>query len=326
MLLLLIACTTDPNDNKDPQTIENDLTVLENETQVDEMIQAAPMPVDVLWVIDNSISMSEEQQALSANAMHFMKYFTDSGLDYHIGVVTTDMFDPDQSGQLVLDHYRTTRYIDNTFSKEEAIASFRERAYVGIRGFVGERAKDAAFAAIGGQLDANQGFYREEASLSIIVISDEKDIGEGHSQISVADFSHWMLGLKTYRNATVSFSSITALTRNECSGIERGSGLLEVTTLVGGIKWSICSQDWSGLLDELGYQAAPLTREFFLSLAPIEDSIEVSVDDPEFGIEDTWHYDAARNAIIFDTYLPPPLSKVSIAYLPLATTVDEELE
>lgn len=321
MLILLLACTTDNTNPKDTETNLSNPPILEDKTQVDEITQASLTPVDVLWVIDNSVSMMEEQQALRDNFGSFIGYFTDLGLDYHVGVVSTDMDNANQSGKLILDHTATNRYIDNTFSAEEALRSFQERADLGTRGSNNERAKDAAFAALNGQIDVNQGFYRDNASLSIIVISDEPDMGPGHSQISVAEFSDWMLGLKTSTDYTVSFSSIVPLTPNDCSTHEQGSGLLEVTERVGGIKWSICRDNWSELLDELGYQSAGLAREFFLSLAPVEDSIMVTVNDPEFGSDDTWRYDPTRNAIIFDAYLPPPLSTVSISYLPLTTSV-----
>src|SRR4051794_9315310 len=61
------------------------------EVRVDAITQVTIPAVDVLWVIDNSCSMSEEQEALRSNFADFMAYFSDSGLDYHVGVVSTDM-------------------------------------------------------------------------------------------------------------------------------------------------------------------------------------------------------------------------------------------
>ena len=53
-------------------------------------MQVTVPSVDVLWVIDNSCSMTEEQQALTDNFNKFVQYFVGSGLDYHIGVVSTN--------------------------------------------------------------------------------------------------------------------------------------------------------------------------------------------------------------------------------------------
>jgi hypothetical protein len=325
MFALLIACTQDYTvigDKEQAGTYNPpDPPVKE---QVDEITQVTIPSVDVLWIVDNSGSMIEEQTALRDNFGDFMRYFTDSGMDYHVGVVSTDMDNAAQAGKLILDNSGNDRYIDSSMSAAEALTSFRERAGLGTNGSSGERPKDAAFAAFNSQTNTNQGFYREDASLSIIVISDEQDTGLTHSHITVTEFSNWMLGLKAGTDATVSFSSIVGLTRNDCGSTEQGLGLLEVTDQVGGIKWSICTNDWSGLLSELGLQASGLKREFFLSLAPVEDSIDVTVDDPEFGSRDTWSYDPARNSITFDAYIPPPLTTVSISYMPLATAVEDD--
>jgi hypothetical protein len=47
--------------------------------------------VDILWVIDNSGSMCEEQEALRTNFDKFISQITDRNIDFHIGVTTTQM-------------------------------------------------------------------------------------------------------------------------------------------------------------------------------------------------------------------------------------------
>ena len=44
---------------------------------------------DILWVVDNSGSMSDKQQLLSNNAPRFMQVVQSQSVDYHIAVVTT---------------------------------------------------------------------------------------------------------------------------------------------------------------------------------------------------------------------------------------------
>ena len=70
------------------------------DTQTDKLVQVQVPEVDILWVVDNSCSMFEEQQGISENNPVFMDFFLGSGLDYHIGVVSTDMNDNAQSGKL----------------------------------------------------------------------------------------------------------------------------------------------------------------------------------------------------------------------------------
>lgn len=293
--------------------------------QVDRVTQITIPSVDVLWVIDNSCSMQAEQASLRSNFGDFMQYFTDSGLDYHVGVVSTDMEDRDHRGKLQLDNRARDRFIDDSYSSSDALNSFRERANLGIEGSGTECGKDAAFTALTTELNAtNAGFYREEAGLSIIVISDEFD----YSQVTDNEFIAWMQALKVDPE-TVTFSSIVGLSDHDCGSTQRGTGYLEVTEAVGGIEWSICTEDWAGLLTQLGLQAAGLKREFFLSLVPIEDTIavtaEVGEDDRAFG-DDEWTYSRTRNSITFTEYIPDPLTVVNIEYDVLATSHDPAAE
>ena len=57
---------------------------------VDEVVQATPEQIDVLWVVDDSGSMANEQTLLALEFPRFMQLVLDSHADVHIGVVTTD--------------------------------------------------------------------------------------------------------------------------------------------------------------------------------------------------------------------------------------------
>lgn len=97
----------------------------EPEVQIDELKQKPAALVDILWVVDNSGSMVEEQAALAANFKSFITGLTVcrggmgqadlcdfntkkcvmSGApcnppDYHIGVITTDVFTALDQGKL----------------------------------------------------------------------------------------------------------------------------------------------------------------------------------------------------------------------------------
>ena len=102
-LLLLGACQE--YDFTDGPTVENTPVgyVSSGESITDVLRQRDPVDeVDVLWVIDNSCSMQDDQDALTDAFPEFMDFFIGlSELDYHIGVVSTDMDDvADGQGQL----------------------------------------------------------------------------------------------------------------------------------------------------------------------------------------------------------------------------------
>ncbi len=322
MLFLLLACQDYNLTNQGAHDGKYNPPDLAVETREDRITQLPVPSVDVLWVIDNSCSMEEEQSALRSNFGSFMQYFTDSGMDYHVGVVSTDMDNRSERGRLIRDGTSGDRFIDTTYDSATAIGSFRTRASLGTDGSSDERGKDAAFAALVTERDvSNVGFYRDDAALSIIVISDEPD----YSRVEVDEFTNWMRTLKLDANL-VSFSSIVGPVPGGCSTAEAGVGYVEVTRAVGGIEWPVCTSDWSGLLTELGLQAAGLKREFFLSLVPVESTLAVSVlprggGTPQlFELGGDFTYDRARNSITFLDYVPEPLAEVRVTYEVLASS------
>src|SRR5207253_2537101 len=68
--------------------------------QVDAFDQQEVQKVDILWVVDNSRSMQTKQDRLKANINSFVQFLQAQQVDYHLGVVSTDTFDPKQSGRL----------------------------------------------------------------------------------------------------------------------------------------------------------------------------------------------------------------------------------
>ena len=296
-------------------------------TQEDVIVQVTIPSVDVLWVIDDSCSMAEEQASLTSNFGAFMTYFVESGLDYHVGVVSTDMMATSHKGKL--ETHNGTTYIDNTFTQEEAVQSFSQRAKLGTMGSADEKGIEAAYTALTSlSTTYNAGFYREEAALSVIVISDEDDYSSRGVQ---QEMLSW-LGEAKPDLEMVSFSSIVGPDlgngRTCSSAIEPGAAYINITNTVGGIEWGICNSDWSSVLTELGLQAAGLKREFFLSQVPVEESINVMVIDTEgtewgFAPEDDYVYSRARNSITFNSFIPDPLSEIIIDYEVLADSTYE---
>ena len=141
--------------------------------RVERVQQSVPEQVDVLWVIDNSGSMADEQAALIGAFPSFIRYFADSGLDWHIGVVTTDADAPGEGGKL--QGAAGLRYLEP--DAPDPIQTFAAMARVGTDGSSDEQGRRVAWLALTTPLvdGYNHGFYREDASLHVIVISDEPD-------------------------------------------------------------------------------------------------------------------------------------------------------
>lgn len=277
--------------------------------------------VDVLWVVDNSLSMYEEQRALTNNFTSFMRFFTESeyDLDYHIGVVTTGFDDDEERGRLrtaVDSRGDTIRWIDPEV--RNAFEAFREMALIGTDGPYEEKGRAQVFHALetlGGT--ENAGFLRNDAYLSIIVLSDEDD-RSGDTPVDVPEFVDWLSAFKGSPEQ-VTFSSIVG-PEGGCGNVEEGTEYLEVTRAVGGVVHPICEPSWATVMEDLGLSAAGLRDEFALSRLPADpDAIEVEVKAPReeavpYTIGLQLEYVKSRNAVRFLDVIPPPESRITIRY------------
>lgn len=83
---------------------------------------------DILWLVDTSGTMSEEQAALTASAPAFLDALLEADLDFHLGVVSLDLHDEDSAGVLL----GTPAYLTRETPELEAL--FLARAIPGTSG------------------------------------------------------------------------------------------------------------------------------------------------------------------------------------------------
>jgi hypothetical protein len=297
---------------------------LANPENIDRIVQVTQPSADVLWLVDNSGSMSDNQRDLANNFPDFMDYFLGSGLDYHIGVVTTDMVKLRFSGKLV-ESSTGERFI--TPDTPDPMTTFASMAQVGTDGSGTEQGRAAVYTALEIEKNGyNAGFLRddEESGIHVIAISDEDDAST-NNQIPLDEFNGWMNGLRP-DDELVTFNSIV----NPPGGgliNPPGDKYFAVTSAVGGITQSLLEPDWVSVLDDLGIQVTGLKREFFLSQLPVESTIVVQVhkaDGTVIPIEsDEYTYSPSRNSITFKSFVPDPLWQVYIQYTVLSSVVDE---
>lgn len=334
--MVLCGCQDITFDRDDEPALTPNPPDLEDPIRTDVVVQHTKPKVDVLWVIDDSGSMDLEQRKLTESFDAFMAFFEDSGLDWHIGVTTTDtsVTGPGKRGELRLGG--GLRYLTDEVS--DPVGRFRELALVGISGSGDERGLQAAQLALTDPLRStqNSGFYRDDAALHVIVISDEDD--QSHPDPTQSEFVSWMRALKASPE-DASFSAITG----PLSGCSSPDGLafgapryLATVEATGGLFASICSDDWVPLLEDLGLRASGLQTVYHLQEVPVVETIEVWVDDGDYtylgdriealGMPADCGEDAAGscfgfvylpepNAILLDGYVPGPLAEVNIRYV-----------
>lgn len=300
----------------------------------DEYIQKTGQDVDVLFVVDNSGSMGEEQGNLSGNFTDFINEALTWSNDYHLAVVTTDI---DGDGGVFQGTPRVVTSAD--------ISSFANNIKVGTNGAGTEQGMFAAQLALSLPLISdtgtactapadcnapdtcvegfcggpNRGFLRKEAALEIVFLSDEED----QSPSDLAFYENFFKNIKGFYNASLLHVHAIVGPPGGCSSsngdASSGNRYWDLAAATGGNQISICEPDFATGLKSIGEIAFGLKLQFFLARVPVPTTIEVKVNDvacPSAGGAN-WSYDAPSNAVVFNetgACLPQPGDGVWIHY------------
>lgn len=255
---------------------------------------ARPM-TDILFTIDNSCSMSEEQMALSANFSSFISYANMANVDYRIAITTTDDFAADGQGKFVTGQ---PTIIDKSLPNARAL--FESRVRVGTAGSGYERPLSTTLKALTEPLisGANTGLLRDDANLAIIIVTDAPD----QSSEAIGYYETRLPLVKGPRRVhQVSVSVIGPFTPQSTTcaieGVDPGR-YQALITRTGGVKANICTSNWAQDLEALGRSALGPRSTFFVRNPPdTQQPVDVQVNG--LPVSSAWNYDGASNAIVF---------------------------
>ncbi len=298
----------------------------------DVFVQEASSTVDVLWVVDDSVSMAAEQEKLADGFTAFAASLDDSLIDYQLGVITTDM-DADNPDAGVLLGAPPVLSPD-----PDTVPLFQERVQVGIEGSGKEKGIAAAVAAVTEPLvsTTNAGFLRDDATLLLVFVSDEDDCSDagalddepadacytqGERLVPVDELHDQLLAAKG-DGGMVLAAGILGTADGACTESWPGLRYEALIDATGGVLGDVCSADYAGLLDELGLTVQEQRTVFQLSYVAVESSLEVAVGDTliEADPASGYTYDPDYSLIRFDgTTVPPRDSVISVTYEVLHT-------
>jgi hypothetical protein len=290
----------------------------------DAFFQADPAEVDVLIVIDDSGSMELYQQQLSTRFDTFLSYFPDS-IDYRVGVTTSTMVPAEpfgdctqaditaapQGGRLALE-----TWIDNEDSG--GAETFEELVQVGICGGTYEMGLESALLAVTGE---NPGFRRPDASLSLVLVSDEEDNSPGTTSDYLQAFrDHVSASGRMAFNA----SALVIVDESACDESQLAGGAhqnLRFTDLAqqtGGAVGDLCNEDFDDIVTQVSQASSRMSDTFYLTARPSPASLEVGVSEELVPCDaGVWTYQLldGHPVIVFDpANLPPPGSRITVSY------------
>jgi hypothetical protein len=295
--------------------------------KTDTFVQQDGSKVDVLFVVDNTASMVEEQPRFINALPAFVSTALEKKVDLHVAVTTTGIqpasstcpggaaggeagrfFPVDNSRERIL-----TNRTPDLASKLQGNAQVGQCASV-------EQGFEAVRRALSEPLvdgvddprtplpsDGNRGFLRDEAALVVVFVGDEDD----HSPDSVATYVRFFQSKKGEfqpQRMTIYAIAPTDASCSTAGGV--GTRYAEAATRTGGEVVSVCAPDYAPLMRNVANKAFSPQDRFPLSEPPIPGSVAVRVNGaPTTG----WSYDGASNSVVFS---PSPASgaKVEISY------------
>ena len=297
--------TVKSNDPFRPQVVAEQTGGITGTEEAEDLFEQPAKPMtDIVFIVDNSGSMAEEQANLANNFEYFIYKLQSSNADYQIGVITTDH--SDFEGEVI------------TPDTLNAVEKFTDQAVAGTGGSGTERALLMLYncVLVGGDCSEDAGFMRDDALFAGIIVSDEPD----QSPLSPDAYVDYVQGLKDDPDLVKIHAiagNIPVPTCSTCASA--GFGYDEAVEASEGTFLDVCADDWGASLSALAESSIQDLSLFKLSQDPVEDTIEVFVDNAQ-RFNGGWYTghieDLGNNAVKFqDEYIPEGGAQVRIEYV-----------
>ena len=297
--------------SNDPYTpvlsIFQDGTSVYAESFTEFHIQEEIIKSDIIFIIDNSGSMFSYQTAVASNMSTFMNVFATLGIDYQIGVITTDKA------------YFLGSVITPNSTDPVGELAYQIGTAAGIYGSGMERGLQMSYDVTQAGEDAgpNSSFLRADALLVLVYISDERDWSSGNW----TDYANYFDQLKGNPSMVISHAVIGDYPSgctwiDPATGYQRmvqfGAGYYDISQYYGGITYSLCSADWGQQMQSMALNSVAAFEYPLENEGVIEDSISVTVAGQSNSV---WTYNSDTNAVSFpQTDAPEEGEEIEITY------------
>ena len=245
--------------------------------------------VDILWVIDRSGSMNNNDAELLAGIEAMMNALPPSGWRLNMTSMSAQNAMHDANFPLV-----PGDTITDAIDLWNSVGNGQwERGFDAAQAYI----EDNPYAA---------SWMRDEAALLVVFVSDEEEQSPAYT---VSQFTQWYNTLRS----SVFLASIVHVPNSQLCHpnlIDIGDRYIAATDHFGGVIIDICSDDWSTGVQDASAQVEP-HEEWPLTYTPLEDTLIVFVEFAEFT---DWTYNSSTNSVEFDI-IPPEGSLVEIGYV-----------
>jgi len=281
-------------------------TITEVETRcgvevIDRFVQpAAPTGrADILFVVDNSSSMCDDQERLATSFDTFFTWLHSSNVNYQLAVTTTDVSELGERGSFVGPLV--------TPETPDALGTFTKIVEVGCVGSEDEQGLAAAALAL--QSAAAEGhFLRDDARLYLVFVSDEDDA----SPEEVERYHHLFVDIAGDLFITAIAGPVPP---ESCSGTGWYAQAAYRYAEIADLFDAICQENFGFALQNLALEVVATAGEFALSEAPATESLVVTTSG-ETQPERRWQYLPETNSLRFvEPWLPAAGAEVVATYV-----------
>lgn len=262
--------------------------------------------LDIVWIIDNSGSMSDEQTALGLNFSAFINEFIKKDVDFKMAITTTDVSSWDKKGKMVTGSDVKLTSAAARANETQFKTDFRTLVKVGTLGSGFEKGLEASEGFM--QKYAST-FVRSDAYLAVVVLSDEED----QSSKSVSHYTDYLKNFKSEAGLVKVYSIVDTGKTNSGTGITTGFQRYADASKNTAGKVSNIRDDFYKSLSAMGDSIINLLDSFALANNPVPGTLRVYVN----GIETSDHtFDASSRSIKFNVNQVPPVgSEVTVYYV-----------
>jgi hypothetical protein len=297
------------NPPAEPPVVEDPIVLLNDRLETFTQNTGKSGDVDILWVIDDSGSMADEQDSLGRNFRSFIDQFIEKNVDFKMAITTTDGTSS-RNGKMVGDSSKLTSEAAKK-NKTQFINDFTKMVKVGTAGSGIEQGLKTSTSFTDRYASS---FLRKEAFLIVVYISDEED----QSEKKVPEYLAKLLALKANKGLVKAYS-LVSMKNYGYQWETLGKRYVEVSKATAGASADI-KQDFATVLLDMGGRIVNLVDSFALSESPYQNKIEVFVNSKL--VSSGYTFDSSSRSIKFDTQsLPAEGSKVEVRYKVQATVL-----
>jgi hypothetical protein len=313
---------TDANGMQDRKNLPWKLFERFKKEQTAFAVEKADRQLDVLFVVDNSLSMKDEQKSMATKIASFMDRL--QGFDWQIAVVTTD------PGHATYGDGRLQRYPDGSFilNSKQDITKAREmfsqtvqREESGSSSEQGIRATARAIQrSLGSSADSShQQFFRKDSAFAAVVLSDENESGsasinKGTQLVKLISETWGDEKVFQFHSIIVRPGDTACKAAATVGDHYYGTAYAGLTKLTNGVLGSICEPDYGNQLSLIGQTVANSKTTYDLACVPKD----VDGDgNPDVTVKATGgvvvpNFTVKASQLVFSK--PPPEGQYSVDY------------